>query len=660
MMIKRVSGAGEVWLVYDVRDRLVLTQDSALRAVGQWLYTSYDSLNRPVLTGLWTSSYDRATQKSYADTSISWPNPGSGTYAILTRKHYDDYSWVSATGLSSRLITTNTSDTSLFYTASNTVFPYPRALTASNATRGMATGAEVNVLGTTTYLYSVPFYDDRGRVIQVHSTNNSGGKDTLTTQYGFTGRVLRVLESHGKGGVNPLSYQVLTKDFYDAAGRLTAENKKVGNSLEDTIAANSYNELGQLALKKLGKKRTSLTNFAYTTNPIDSLRYTYNIRGWLRGINKDYSNAANSAVNWFGMELNYDYGFTQGQFNGNISGIKWRNNSDGQQRAYGFSYDAVNRLTKADFTQYTSGSTWDISAGINFSVSGITYDQNGNILTMNQMGLKLNTSSTIDSLLYGYNSNSNKLNYVTDRTNDTTTLLADFKEYNPGTAPHYSYDGNGNLTADNNKRIANIHYNYLNLPDSVSFTGKGYIKYTYDAGGGKQQKTTIDNIVSKKTVTNYLGLFTYQYTTTLTGTGSDTLQFIGQEEGRIRPKSVGKSDTVFYDFFEKDHLGNTRVVLTDELLQDTYPAATLENNTAAFATEGTYYSINTADTIGTSRIASWGSTTGNNYPNNNGNPPYNNNPSANTSATSSVVYRLNGNTGDNTVLDITLTTLTRA
>src|SRR5258708_32726032 len=65
---------------------------------------------------------------------------------------------------------------------------------------------------------------------------------------------------------------------------------------------------------------------------------------------------------------------------------------------------------------------------------------------------------------------SNKLNYVTDRTNDTTSLLGDFKEYNTGTAPDYSYDGNGNLTADNNNRIANIHYNDRNMPDSGSFT----------------------------------------------------------------------------------------------------------------------------------------------------------------------------------------------
>jgi RHS repeat-associated protein len=656
MVIKRVPGAGEAWMVYDIRDRLVLTQDSSLRSKGQWLYTSYDSLNRPILTGLWTSSYNRLTQKSYADTALIWPVPTSGTYAVLTRTHYDDYSWVSGTGsgLSSSLITTYTANTSYFYAASDVTFPYPRAITSTNATRGLVTGSDINVLNTTTYLYNVSFYDDRGRLIQAHSTNNSGGKDTVTTQYDFTGRILRVLQNHGKAGVNTLNYVVLTKNAYDAAGRLISLTKKVGTSLEDTLAVNSYDELGRLSLKKLGRSRTSLTNYAYTANPIDTLRYAYNIRGWIRGINKDYSNAANGAINWFGMELNYDYGFSQSQLNGNIAGIKWRNKGDGLQRAYGFTYDPVNRLTQADFTQYT-GSTWNTSGGIDFTTRGITYDQNSNILTMNQVGLRLNTVAVIDSLLYGYNTNSNKISYVTDRQNDTATLLGDFKEYNTGTATDYSYDGNGNLTLDNNKRIANIHYNHLNLPDSITFTGKGYIKYVYDAAGVKQQKITIDNTITKKTVTSYIGSFVYQYTTTnLSGTAADTLQFILEEEGRIRPRAPGKSDTVSYDFFEKDHLGNTRVVLTDEVQQDTYPAATLENSSASMAVEQTYYTINLADTISTSRIASWSATTGNNYPNNNGNPPYNTNPNSNTSATSAIVYKLNGATGDKTGLGITL------
>lgn len=650
MIVKRVPGAGELWMVYDARDRLVMTQDSVLRAAGKWLYTDYDSLNRPVVTGAWTVSGDRAYHQNLAGSSVTYPTPAS-SYTVLTQTYYDDYSWVSSSGsgLSSGLITTYNSNSSYFYTPDDNNFPYPRSITATSSTRGMVTGAKTNVLNTTTYLYSVSFYDDRARNIQTQSTNYTGGKDTATIQYSFNGKVLRTLVAHGKGGTNPQSYLVLTRNFYDLAGRATAITKKVGNSFEDTVAVNTYNELGQLQKKNLGKTRNNLTNYAYTVNPLDSLTYTYNIRGWLNGINKNY--ARGTGTNWFGEELSYDYGFTSSQLNGNIAGIRWRSRDDGYQRAYGFTYDAVNRLTKADFTQ-NAGNVWDVSAGIDYSLHSMSYDQNGNILTMNQMGLKLNTSVLIDSLVYGYynGGNSNRLNYVTDKVNDTATVLGDFKEYNTGTTPDYTYDGNGNIRADNNKRLSNILYNLLNLTQSVTQTGNGIIVYTYDAAGNKLRKVTTDTVgVDKVTRTDYAGLFSYV---------NDTLQYIMQEEGRIRPKTVNKSDTMYYDFFERDHLGNTRIVLTDEKQQDTYPAATLENNTNAYNTEKAYYSVNTADTISVNRIASWSATTGNNYANNNGNPPYNNNPYANTTATSNIVYKLNGANGDKTGLGITLKVMT--
>ena len=111
------------------------------------------------------------------------------------------------------------------------------------------------------------------------------------------------------------------------------------------------------------------------------------MHGWLLGINKDYARNENSAVNWFGEELNYDFGFSATQLNGNIAGMRWRSGGDGEQRAFGFTYDAVNRIMAADFTQYTSAA-WGTSAGIDYSLRGMSYDQNGNILTMSQMGLK--------------------------------------------------------------------------------------------------------------------------------------------------------------------------------------------------------------------------------------------------------------------------------
>lgn len=49
---------------------------------------------------------------------------------------------------------------------------------------------------------------------------------------------------------------------------------------------------------------------------------------------------------------------------------------------------------------------------------------------------------------------------------------------------------------------------------------------------------------------------------------------MGQEEGRIRFKADNNS--LHYDYFIKDYLGNVRMVLTDEVQTVAYAAATLE------------------------------------------------------------------------------------
>jgi len=58
MVVKQLPGADPVYMVYDNRDRLVLTQDGNLRKdkdgimLNKWLFIKYDELNRPVMTGI--------------------------------------------------------------------------------------------------------------------------------------------------------------------------------------------------------------------------------------------------------------------------------------------------------------------------------------------------------------------------------------------------------------------------------------------------------------------------------------------------------------------------------------------------------------------------------------------------------------------------------
>src|SRR5690606_7727087 len=91
MVIKKVPGAAAVYLVYDERDRMVMTQDGNLRTSVKWLVTAYDHLNRPVETGLWTDGISFATHLTTAAASSSYPNTSSN-FEQLTVSHYDDYS----------------------------------------------------------------------------------------------------------------------------------------------------------------------------------------------------------------------------------------------------------------------------------------------------------------------------------------------------------------------------------------------------------------------------------------------------------------------------------------------------------------------------------------------------------------------------------------
>jgi YD repeat-containing protein len=218
-----------------------------------------------------------------------------------------------------------------------------------------------------------------------------------------------------------------------------------------------------------------------------------------------------TAGKYFGFELGYDKNssvtngsWTSLQYNGNIAGMIWKSQHDRQIRKYDFSYDNVNRLTGAKFTQYNNLSTnlgFNTGAGVDYTVNNLSYDANGNILTMRQYGLASVTATSsvlIDQLKYNYIAGTNRLQSVIDTANANTPAagapgnLGDY-HYAAGASAGavYEYDGNGNLTKDGNKGITNIAYNYLNLPQTIT-TGKGTITYTYDAAGNKLQKKTVE------------------------------------------------------------------------------------------------------------------------------------------------------------------------
>jgi RHS repeat-associated protein len=686
MIMKKVPGAGEVYMVYDTRDRLVMTQDANLRLANKWMATIYNDENKPLLTGLLlntgVSNKTFATHLSDAYNSTAYPftyatQPAATYWEMLTETHYDDYANAGG-GLTGSFINTYVTATN-FITTYNTSPYFAQAQAQSLQTRGLPTWKQVKVLGTPTYLYTLMIYDDKGRVIQVKANNITGGTDIATSQYDFAGRLLRSHMAYQKNAGSTDIYQLLTKNEYDHGGRLLSVKKTVWSNtiaaVEKTILQNTYDELGQLKIKKLG------ANPANTANPLETLTYDYNIRGWLLGANRDYAKDANS-TNYFGFDLGYEktnnsiinnQTYTNPQYNGNIEGMVWKSRGDGEKRKYDFVYDAANRLSKADFTQY-NGAAFAVSPVFDFSIGGdiasdgkMKYDANGNIMEMWQKGLKTTSSDWIDKLAYNYQTGSNKLAKVTDAGAATNNgKLGDFKDGTNTATDDYSYDVNGNLNLDNNKAISGITYNHLNLPATITVTGKGSITYTYDALGNKIKKQTLESPTTANgnktitTTTTYIGGMVYESKTIAPADASnpnytDRLQFIGHEEGRIRLRTT--DNTLQYDYMLKDHLGNVRMVLTEEQQTNIYPAATLEGTFNATGTiqvnsminyEKQFYKIDNTKVVAETSITTWPTETVANtklYYNHNGNPPANTNYPAGCTpvqtAGSAKVYQLN-------------------
>jgi RHS repeat-associated protein len=605
MTVKKLPGAAPVYMCYDKRDRPVYVQDGNMRTAGHWMVSFYDGLNRPIGTALFATNQTQPQLQASLD-ALTADNPvpllPENLLTRLGETWYDDYTMPNTSPYDASYVATAQAQIS-------TGDEMPDVLPKTGIVRGMVTGSSTRVLpapnavsgGTATFLATTIFYDEKGRALQTHSGNHKGRSDVSTVVYSFTGKPLSSLLVHK----NPVAVlpgtsltTVYTRSVYHNDYLLKTE-KKINNGNWKRVNQLEYDHMGKPVKKWMGDPGAggNAGGFYVATE--------YNVRGWLTGLNKaDHtaleanpgSTAYYGAV--FSEVISYAEGFTQGQRNGNIAGVKWASAGDRQARAYGYSYDKANRLLGADFTQLAdNAATWNTSAGIDYSVGNITYDKNGNIITMDQKAWRITTatgspgSSPMDQLVYSYLPGSNRLQAVTDGANvwpaggTPAGGLGDFK-YNPATktATDYAYDANGNLTLDNNKQISNIQYNHLNLPQLITVQGKGTIAYTYDAGGNKLAKTVTDNTVTpaKTTVTDYISGFVYE---------NNELQLMGHEEGRVRYAKQyytngDSAHTWQWDYFYKDHLGSVRSTVTEQKdtarYQATFELAQRPKETALF------------------------------------------------------------------------------
>ncbi|GAA5040215.1 hypothetical protein GCM10011506_40440 [Marivirga lumbricoides] len=557
---KKVPGAEPVIMVYDDRNRLVLTQDGEQRKDSLFSFTKYDVQNRPIMTGETEIVYSldsirnrlvRGKEKVvggqqfldelyevysnshhlYGYTNNSYPSVSEAE--IYTITYYDNYDFRTAAGM----------DGSTYNYSTNGV---TNEFAQNNLVKGQVTGSLTRVLGTAEMLGSINYYDERYRLVQSISQQPDGKFITANNGYDFIGNLKKAKTIYSIGA----DTQTITETFtHDHADRLMTVTHQVNQENPVLMVSNEYNELGELITKSLHEEAGAFAQ---------SVDYRYNIRGWLERINHADLSAdhANEASDLFGMELGYTDNLGMGsdaQYNGNIAAIKWGGKRNDMteaetilQNAYGYAYDPLNRITEAN---YFEGPAQTTSQKYQLRVN--EYDMNGNIKLLQRRD---ETGALMDNLTYNYANNGNRLNYVTDAGN----IEKGFKDSNTS-GNDYSYDDNGNMISDANKDITTIDYNYLNLPKEVIFAGDKQIKYIYDASGIKHRQEVYENNTLIK-ATDYIGAMIME---------NDTLQFIQTAEGRVVPKAVDGQAKMEYQYHLKDHLGNVRT--TFAVRDDDYP-----------------------------------------------------------------------------------------
>src|SRR5690606_13130774 len=238
--------------------------------------------------------------------------------------------------------------------------------------------------------------------------------------------------------------------------------------------------------------------------PLQAITYGYNVRGWLVQMNH-VVNDMGLIEKLFNYTINYNSTFngdtSKPQYNGNISSVAWRTQTDNTIRGYGYDYDHLNRLNYGSHLKVTRGFFKNYLRDGQYA-EDLTYDKNGNITTLKRYGQEENGQPIEwDDLTYTYTAN--QLQSVTDATNNP----AGFNDGNT-TGTDYTYDTFGNLKTDKNKGITGITYNHLNLPVEITFAA-GKINYTYDAAGTKVKKVVTPTTGAVQT-TDYLFGFEYE------------------------------------------------------------------------------------------------------------------------------------------------------
>lgn len=545
MVEKKLPQKEWEYIIYDKKGRAVMT-GPVYNPFGDgtrgWIINKYDAVGRIIYTGYYLSStFNRAERNSLALNNFNVESKSAANNIIdgittrytntsfptniklLTLNYYDDYNYPNAP----------------------TSFPTIFGEGVNSMVKGQQTGLWNRIFTTPQSIagnLSYNFYDNKYRVIRSYAQNHLGGYTQIDSQLNFTGTPAKTVISQKQN--NSAAILTITDEYtYDRRNRLIGQTRQIDSGQVENIVLNAYDPYGRLKNKKVGGN---------TSVPLQDIGYRYNGRGWLTSVNTVQNSGLGSADDKYGLfnyAIAYDGVFngdtSKPQYNGNVSSVIWRTESDNIIRGYGYDYDHLNRLNYASHLQAVG------SYFINYYRDGqfaedLTYDKNGNILSLKRYGIvDVDQPDKIDDLTYLYEGN--QLQSVTD--SSSPTINAGFKDGNK-VGNDFIYDSLGNVIADNNKNIVEIVYNHLNLPVELTFGNGGIINYIYDATGTRLSKK-VQPSGGALVTTDYVNGFQYE---------NNVLQFFPHAEGYVKRNTNNK---YLYVYQYKDHLGNIRLSYAD-------------------------------------------------------------------------------------------------
>jgi RHS repeat-associated protein len=534
---------GQAWFKYREDGQIRFSQNSKQKDPNEdgnfddaeFSYTNYDGYGRPVESGV------------FKEGTITFANSNTLLENVLEDISIDDDGLTDANCSEQQFTLYDEQDTAGLH-ASLTASSIPTThYSEQRFVRGNVSKTytiDSNVATTTWYSYDV-----YGRVEWM--VQQIAGLGTKTLDYTYdpvTGLVQKVYYQK-----EVAAERFIHRYGYNVSDQLITVETSTDDSNFTVHANYTYYETGAM-------KRTALAPDAQG-NPAQGIDYVYNLAGQLKSLNhpslESASDPGGDTNDLFGMQLDYhpnDYMrpntpnitpqiYGQNQLNGNIKGIRWKNDAvpgSTSELRYAYGYDRNNWLTSADFdgtgstgsgngivsiavvnsgetlvledensitlsanngtdgfhakagsdvtVRIVSGSGGGTLMAGDYDVSNLSYDANGNLLSLRRNKGSDGTGNAMDDLSYTYESGTNQLLQVTDAEGDVANAddIGTQSDTN-----NYVYNVIGQLI-ENKEEMITYSYNTAGLVTEIKRNGLSLVTFFYNDRNHRVRKDTYD------------------------------------------------------------------------------------------------------------------------------------------------------------------------